>query len=60
MIGDKMIYTGLVSVTFRKLEPREIIDLVIKLRYEEGLLCAHYTQYADYKTRSKRLIPVIW
>jgi protein-S-isoprenylcysteine O-methyltransferase Ste14 len=37
-----------------------IIDLVIKLRYEEGLLSAHYPQYADYMTRSKRLLPTIW
>jgi protein-S-isoprenylcysteine O-methyltransferase Ste14 len=37
-----------------------IIDLVIKLRYEEGLLSAHYSQYADYMTRSKRLLPTIW
>ena len=37
-----------------------IIDLVIKLRYEEGLLSAHYPQYADYMTRSKRLLPYIW
>lgn len=37
-----------------------IIDLVTKLRYEEGLLAAHYGDYAAYMQRSKRLIPYIW
>lgn len=36
------------------------IDLIVKLRYEEGLLAAHYPQYADYMTRTKRLIPFVW
>ena len=37
-----------------------VVDLVIKLRYEEGLLSAHFPLYADYMTRSKRLIPFVW
>lgn len=37
-----------------------IIDLVVKLRYEEGLLSAHYDTYAEYMARSKRLIPFVW
>ena len=37
-----------------------VVDLVVKLRYEEGLLSAHYTQYSDYMTRTKRLIPFVW
>lgn len=37
-----------------------IIDLAIKLRYEEGLLSSHYTQYRDYMARTKRLIPFVW
>ena len=36
------------------------VDLIVKLRYEEGLLAAHYPQYADYVTRTKRLIPFVW
>jgi len=36
------------------------VDLVVKLHYEEGLLAAHYPQYADYMTRTKRLIPFAW
>ena len=37
-----------------------VVDLVIKLRYEEGLLSAHYPLYADYMTRTKRLFPFVW
>lgn len=37
-----------------------IIDLVVKLRFEEGLLSAHYETYAAYMQRSKRLIPYVW
>ena len=37
-----------------------LVDLVVKLRYEEGLLAGHYAQYAAYMQRSKRLIPYIW
>lgn len=36
------------------------IDLVVKLRYEEGLLSAHYPQYAAYMARTKRLVPFVW
>ena len=37
-----------------------IIDLVVKLRYEEGLLSGHYSEYAAYMVHSKRLIPFVW
>ena len=36
------------------------VDLIVKLRYEETLLSSHYPQYADYMTRTKRLLPSIW
>jgi protein-S-isoprenylcysteine O-methyltransferase Ste14 len=36
------------------------VDLVVKLRYEEGLLAAHYPQYAAYMNHTKRLIPFVW
>jgi len=37
-----------------------IADLLIKLSYEERLLCAHLNGYDDYCRRSKRLLPFIW
>ena len=36
------------------------VDLVVKLRYEEGLLAAHYPGYVDYMRQTKRLIPFIY
>ncbi len=59
-----IICTALVIDTFSWARTAILIllaaDLVIKLRYEEGLLSAHYPLYADYMTRSKRLIPFVW
>src|SRR5579883_1953576 len=37
-----------------------LIDLLYKLRYEEILLNKKFTDYRDYSTRTKRLIPFIW
>ncbi|HID00995.1 MAG TPA: isoprenylcysteine carboxylmethyltransferase family protein [Piscirickettsiaceae bacterium] len=36
------------------------VDLIIKLLYEETLLCRQLEGYAAYCTRSHRLIPFIW
>lgn len=36
------------------------VDLVVKLHYEEGLLRAALPSYADYMTRTKRLLPFIY
>ena len=36
------------------------VDLVVKLTYEESLLQNHYPAYADYMTRTKRLVPGIY
>ena len=36
------------------------VDLVVKLTYEESLLQNHYPAYADYMTRTKRLIPGLY
>jgi protein-S-isoprenylcysteine O-methyltransferase Ste14 len=36
------------------------IDLHLKLMYEEKLLLEKYSQYSDYKQRTKRLIPFIY
>ena len=37
-----------------------VVDLVVKLRYEERLLTAHYPAYAAYAQQTKRLIPFIY
>lgn len=36
------------------------VDLLVKLRYEEQLLAAHYPAYATYMTTTKRLIPYVY
>jgi protein-S-isoprenylcysteine O-methyltransferase Ste14 len=36
------------------------IDLVIKLHYEEKFLSEKFTEYEDYKHRTKRIIPFIF
>jgi protein-S-isoprenylcysteine O-methyltransferase Ste14 len=35
-------------------------DLVVKLRYEERLLAAHFLGYAEYRQRTRRLIPFVF
>ena len=37
-----------------------VVDLVVKLSYEERLLTAHYPAYAAYAQQTKRLIPFIY
>lgn len=37
-----------------------MVDLIIKLLYEEKLLRTQLDEYADYCTRSRRLIPFLW
>lgn len=37
-----------------------VVDLVVKLSYEERLLTAHYPMYAAYTQETKRLIPFIY
>ncbi|MGM0565990.1 MAG: methyltransferase family protein [Bacteroidota bacterium] len=36
------------------------INLVIKLRYEEGLLTAHFSDYPDYMKATNRMIPCVF
>lgn len=36
-----------------------LADLLLKLRYEERLLLAHFEGYAEYRRRSKQLIPFL-
>lgn len=37
-----------------------LIDLLVKLRYEERLLATRFPDYADYMTRTKRLLPGLY
>lgn len=37
-----------------------LVDLLVKLRYEERLLAAQFSDYADYMTRTKRLLPGLY
>lgn len=37
-----------------------LIDLLLKLRFEERLLAEHYERYQDYRKRTKKLIPRIF
>lgn len=37
-----------------------ILNLWVKLHYEEHLLKAKFNDYADYQTRTKKLIPFIY
>ncbi len=37
-----------------------VAGLVVKMLYEEDLLCNHYQSYAEYMTKTKRVIPFVW
>ena len=37
-----------------------LVDLVIKLNYEERMLVRHFPEYAIYMAASKRLVPFIY
>ncbi|BBN60078.1 methyltransferase family protein [Hydrogenovibrio marinus] len=37
-----------------------LVDLVLKLHYEERLLKQKFTNYPDYQTKSKKLIPYLF
>ena len=37
-----------------------LVDLLVKLSYEERLLVAHFPAYATYQRASKRLVPFVW
>ncbi len=37
-----------------------LMDLVVKLNYEEGLLAKQFSGYAEYRKRTKRLVPWVW
>lgn len=37
-----------------------VIDLIIKIKYEEKLLMQHFPGYKQYKKNVKALIPRVW
>lgn len=37
-----------------------LVDLVVKMAFEEQLLAAHFTNYTHYQRRTYRLIPFIY
>lgn len=37
-----------------------VSDLVVKMLFEEGLLCEHYPEYKSYMQKTKRVIPFVW
>jgi len=37
-----------------------VADLVVKMIFEEGLLCEHYPGYKSYMQTTKRVIPFVW
>ena len=37
-----------------------VADLVVKMLFEEGLLCEHYPEYKSYMQKTKRVIPFVW
>lgn len=37
-----------------------VVDLLLKLHYEEGLLSTHYPGYTAYQQQTKRLIPFVY
>jgi protein-S-isoprenylcysteine O-methyltransferase Ste14 len=37
-----------------------VAGLVVKMFYEENLLCLHHPSYRDYMQTTKRVIPFVW
>jgi protein-S-isoprenylcysteine O-methyltransferase Ste14 len=37
-----------------------VAGLVVKMLYEEDLLCSHFPAYKQYMTKTKRVIPFVW
>lgn len=37
-----------------------VTDLVVKMIFEEGLLCMHFPDYKSYMQKTKRVVPFIW
>ena len=65
------MYTGLIiacfgaliaEITFIKIVFYTILltDLVIKLKYEEGILEKHFSEYKEYREKTFKLLPFIY
>lgn len=37
-----------------------VTGLIVKMIYEEGLLCNHFPDYKAYMQKTKRIIPFVW
>jgi protein-S-isoprenylcysteine O-methyltransferase Ste14 len=37
-----------------------LVDLIVKMNVEEKILIAHYTEYKNYMTKTKRIIPFLY
>jgi len=37
-----------------------VAGLIVKMFYEEDLLCRHYNGYKDYMSKTKRVVPFVW
>jgi protein-S-isoprenylcysteine O-methyltransferase Ste14 len=37
-----------------------VVGLVIKMLFEEKLLCGHHSGYNAYMQQTKRVIPFVW
>jgi len=37
-----------------------VTGLIVKMFYEEGLLCKHFSGYKAYMQKTKRVIPFVW
>jgi protein-S-isoprenylcysteine O-methyltransferase Ste14 len=37
-----------------------VAGLVVKMIYEESLLCKHHPEYQSYMQKTKRVIPFVW
>jgi len=37
-----------------------VTGLIVKMLYEEGLLCKHFPGYKAYMQKTKRVIPFVW
>jgi len=37
-----------------------VAGLVVKMLFEEDLLCSHFPAYKEYMTKTKRVIPFVW
>lgn len=37
-----------------------LVDLIVKMHVEEKILIAHYADYKDYMTQTKRIVPFVY